>query len=255
VTDFIATLDRMIHERRKMTSPLYQTIMSGNATQRLLQNFFVHRYPIKAFWTRNILGIASRVPDYTLRVDLVENIYEEETGNLSHSKRHLQSFADFGYAVGATDEQMQNGPLLPETKAVIDHNVEVCNGTVHFTAGVASVLLLMEGQPPITAGKASMLSVMRDTYGLPPEGIDFFVHHASSDPGASGVSELEDDHAATARELLTRYCDTPALQEQAVFYLDRALQRRHAHFDAIHRFYDPAEAPFRYGAQPALAAR
>jgi pyrroloquinoline-quinone synthase len=255
VNDFIATLDRMIHERRKMTSPLYQTIMSGNATGRLLQNFVVHRYPIKAFWTRNILGIASRVPDYALRVDLVENIYEEETGNLSHSKRHLQSFADFGYAVGATDELMQNGPLLPETKAVIDHNVEVCNGTVHFTAGVASVLLLMEGQPPITAGKASMLSVMRDTYGLPPEGVDFFVHHASSDAGASGVSELEDDHAATARELLKRYCDTPELQEQAVFYLGRALERRHAHFDAIHRFYDPAEGPFRYGAEPALAAR
>lgn len=248
MTDLIEILEARIRTRKKMTSPLYQVILSGRATRRLLQNFVVHRYPIKSFWTRNILGIASRVEDYDLRVELVENIYEEETGRITNSGRHLDSFVAFGRSVGVTREMIEGTPLLPETKAVIDHNVEACNGSVHFTAGVASVLLLMEGQPPIVSNDSmSMLAVMRDVYGLPPEGCDFFVHHASAASTDDHVSELEDDHADTAREILRRYCDTPELREQAVRYLDRALQRRHDHFDAILRTsYDAAEPVFRH---------
>ena len=248
MTDFVAELDRMIVERRKTTSPLYQTILAGKATQRLLQQFVLHRWPIKSFWTRNILGIASRLEDYRLRVLLVENIYEEETGALSGSGRHLDSFAAFGAAVGVTVEQLAAAPVVPETAAVIEHNVRVCNTDVHFTAGVASVLLLMEGQPPIvTPGGASMLSVMRDTYGLPPEGYDFFVHHASAEAADGAVSELEDEHAAAAREVLRRYCTTPQLRAQAVEALAAALELRHRHFDMILATgYDPAEPVFRH---------
>src|SRR5262249_55975655 len=134
--------------------------------------------------------------------------------------------------------------------AVIMHNLDACNNSrVHFTAGVAAVLLLMEGQPPIvTTHGRSMLAVMRDDYALQDWGYEFFVHHASADAGAEAVSELEDDHAAAARELIRRYCGTPALQEQARRYLDRALDLRHQHFDAILReAYDPREPVFRYG--------
>jgi pyrroloquinoline-quinone synthase len=124
----------------------------------------------------------------------------------------------------------------------------VCNGATHFTEGVASVLLLMEGQPPIVDnGGKSMLSVMRDVYGLPEKGYEFFVHHASADEGDDAVSELEDEHAAAARELLRRYCDTPELQQNAIDALTNALELRHRHFDMILRTaYDPAEPVFRY---------
>jgi pyrroloquinoline-quinone synthase len=248
-TDFVAELDRMISERKKMTSPLYQTILAGKATQRLLQNFVIHRYPIKNHWTRNILGIASRIEDYRLRISLVENIYEEETGALSHSGRHLDTFTDFGEAVGVSPEQITTAQIAPETQAVIDHNVWACNGGGHFTAGIASVLLLMEGQPPIVNhGGESMLSVMRDVYGLPPEGYEFFVHHASADADDEAVSELEDEHAEAARGLLRRYCDTPELQAQALEALRCALELRHRHFDMIlETGYDATEALFRFG--------
>lgn len=252
MSELVQSLRHKINSRKKMTSRLYQTVLSGNASKRLLQNFVIHRFPIKNHWTRNILGIASRIPDHRLRVELVENVFEEETGHFSQSKRHLETFVDFGRSLGVSQEDIDDGPLLPETQAVIEHNVEACNTSVHFTAGIASVLLLMEGQPPVvSAGNQSMLSVMRDVYRLPPEGIEFFVHHASSverDGGTlQAVSDLEENHAETAEKLLDRYCDTEELKQQAHRYLDRAIERRHAHFDAIYeRFHNPAEAPFRY---------
>lgn len=251
MSDFVATLDRMIAERKKMTSPLYQTILAGKATERLLQNFVLHRWPIKSLWTRNILGITAHIDDYHLRKLMIENIWEEETGALSDSGRHLDTFAAFGAAVGVSGEQLQNAPLEPETAAVVAHNVRVCNGReAHFTAGVASVLLLMEGQPPIINDSGvSMLSVMRDVYELPEEGYEFFVHHASADEDSDAVSELEDEHAAAARELLRRYCTTDLLKAQAIDALANALELRHRHFDMIlARGYDPSEPVFRYQA-------
>lgn len=251
--DFVGELDAMIRARRKMTSPLYQTILAGKATEALLRHFALHRWPIKSMWTRNILGIASKVEDYRLRALLVENVYEEETGKLSGSTRHLDTFADFAAAVGVTRAELESAPVAAETQAVIDHNVSACNGPAHFTAGVASVLLLMEGQPPIVnPGGASMLSVMREVYGLPPKGVEFFVHHASADAaaGADGaVSDLEDEHAEAARELLRRYCATTELREQARQALATALELRHRHFDMILReHHDPAEPQFRHAA-------
>jgi pyrroloquinoline-quinone synthase len=245
---FVRLLDGMIYERRKMTSPLYQTILAGRATERLLQNFCIHRYPIKNVWTQNLMGVGSRLPDYELRVELVRNLYEEETGALTGGGRHLQTFLDFGEAVGVPKDVVVNAPLMTETRRLCDHNVNACcNTNVHFTEGVASVLLLMEGQPPIVdrAGK-SMLSVMRDVYGLPPKGYEFFVHHASSDTGSQAVSDLEDEHADVMREILRRYCDTEDLQQRAIASLRRALDLRHQHFDAIlSKFYDESEPPLR----------
>jgi pyrroloquinoline-quinone synthase len=248
-TAFVAELDAMIAARKKMTSRLYQIVLGGEASLRLLRQFVIHRYPIKAFWTRNILGIASRIDDYELRRELIENIYEEETGALSGTQRHLAAFVDFGASLGlARDEIAGAAPLLPETAAVIAHNVGACNReAVHFTAGVASVLLLMEGQPPITSGQgASMEAVMRDVYRLPPAGYAYFSQHASgSHHGA--VSEIEEDHASTARRILARYCRGGAQREAARGALARAIELRHAHFDAIVREgYDPTEPPFRW---------
>lgn len=243
---FLDELDSMIAARRKMTSPLYQRILAGDASHELLSAFIVHRYPIKAHWTRNILGIASRLDDYQLRCELVENIYEEETGALTASKRHLDTFVDVGLALGLRRAQIVDaGGVLPETRAVIDHNVAACNDpSHHFTEGVASVLLLMEGQPPIVSGGgASMLAVMRDVYRLPRAALTFFEHHASATDDF--VSELEDDHATTARLILDRYCSTDDLRARARNALETALDLRHRHFDAVLR-HAPGGVPYRH---------
>ena len=245
--EFIKQLDNIIFTKRKMTSPLYQLIMSGQATKRLLQNFVIHRFPIKNLWTRNILGIASRIDDYKLRCDLVRNIYEEETGELSKSKRHLLTFINFGKCLDLDEKDITENRVLQETQNVMNHNISVCNDTSnHFTMGVASVLLLMEGQPPIVDqdGGVNMLKIMKEVYQLPYEGYEFFIHHASNSDGS--VSDLEEEHADTAREILEKYCITDDMKNKALFFLEHAIRLRHEHFDAIYKFYDPNEEPFRY---------
>jgi pyrroloquinoline-quinone synthase len=246
---FVDELQEMIDARRKTTSPLYQTILAGKATKGLLRTFVTQRWPVKSWWTRNLAGVAARVDDISIRRLLIENAYEEETGALSDSKRHVETFEDFGRAVGVDPASLPGVALFPETVALVEHNKYTCNNTnVHFTEGAASVLLLMEGQPPIVDPQGhSMMAVMRDAYDLPEWGYEFFKHHASGDADHTGVSELEEEHTAPLRELLTRYCDTPQLQQSARASLQRAIELRHAHFDAMLReAYDPTEPVFCY---------
>jgi len=249
VSQFVAELEEMINSRAKTTSPLYQVILAGKATERLLQTFVVQRWPIKSWWTRNLTGVANRIDDIAIRRSLIENAYEEETGALSNSKRHVETFEDFGRSLGVDPATLPEAERFPETLAVIDHNRNACNNSnIHYTEGATSVLLLMEGQPPITDDQGnSMMAVMRDAYGLPEWGYEFFKHHASSDSDQTGVSELEDEHTEPLRELLARYCDTPELQANAKRSLATAIELRHAHFDAILReAYDATEPVFRY---------
>jgi pyrroloquinoline-quinone synthase len=240
----------MIRGRRKMTSRLYRVIMEGRATQRLLQNFVIHRYPIKKVYVRNVMGIAARIEEHDLRRLFVENIYEEETGGITNSDYHLNVFLNFGRSVGVSPEEVMGAPQLPETRELLAHNMRACNDTsVPMTEGAASVLLLMEGQPPIVGGGGqSMEAVMRDVYELPQEGYEFFTHHASNTDEDDYVSALESTHTSAIVELLETYCTTTELQEGAVRSLGRAIDLRHKHFDAIYeRFYDPSEPSFRYG--------
>lgn len=250
MNEFIEKLNEMIKERRKITSRLYQVIMNGEATQRLLQNFVIHRYPIKKVYVRNVMGIGARIEEHDLRRRFVENIYEEETGGLTGTDYHLNVFLAFGESVGVSAETVTSAPMIPETRALLDHNMRACNDTnVPMTEGASSVLLLMEGQPPIVAGGGeSMEAVMRDVYQLPPEGYEFFTHHASNTADDDYVSILESTHTSAIVELLNRYCNTEELQQGAIRSLARAIDLRHKHFDAIYnRYYDPSEPVFRYG--------
>ncbi|EMO73405.1 TenA family transcriptional regulator [Leptospira santarosai] len=245
---FLTVAFELIKSRKKMTSKLYQKILSGDASIKLLQNFVIHRYPIKNFWTRNISGIASRIDNYELRRELIENIYEEETGKLTNSDRHLNTFVNFGEVLGLKRSEIVDGDIFPETEAIIDHNLNVCNNNkVHFTEGVLSVLLLMEGQPPIiSASGNSMEKVMKEVYKLPEKGYEYFSHHASSTKENEFVSDLEDEHANTAIKLLKQYCNTVELRRNALISLQKAMQLRHEHFDMIYnKYYQHGDAPFR----------
>ena len=247
--DFLKKLTDIIWARRKITSPLYRVIMSGEATLRLLQNFVIHRYPIKNIYTRNVMGVGSRIEDHKLRRLFVENVYEEETGATTNSGRHVDIFLTFGEYLGVPAETVLNTPMLPETKALVDFNLNACNNTnVPVSDGATSVLLLMEGQPPIVNKTGnSMESVMRDHYKLPKKAYEFFTHHASSNVDKKYVSDLEDTHTSAIVEVLRRYCTTDELQQSAIRSLETAIDLRHKHFDALYeKFYDPSEPVFRY---------
>lgn len=234
----VAKLQEIVYENRKITHPLYQTIMKGEATPLLLKNFVLHRYHIKSFWTRNISAIHSKTPDVPARISLAENIFEEETGKLTGTMRHLDLFFKFGEQFGLTWEEVENLELLPETRDIIEWNNKVCGHEHHLVEAVAALIIYMEGQPPVTWDGRAMNDAMRHFYQINEEGRSYFNIHSSND------MEVEEDHAEVGFELIRKYAVTEELQQKTIEALRKSIDVRMKHFTAILRESEKqADAP------------
>jgi len=225
----IEKLKGIVNENQKITHPLYQTIMKGEATPRLLKNFVLHRYHIKSFWTRNISAIHSKCPDVEARIHLAENIYEEETGKITGTERHLDLFVKIGEQFGLTWDEINKLELLPETQDVIDWNNTVCGHKHHLLEAVAALIVYMEGQPPVKLDGRTMNDAMSYFYNINESGRAYFNIHSSDD------MEVEEDHAEIGYELIRKYATTEELQQKVLAALQKSIEVRMAHFSAILR--------------------
>ncbi|WP_078394549.1 TenA family transcriptional regulator [Shouchella patagoniensis] len=225
--NYITEIKDLVEENKKITHPLYQKIMSGKADKELLKNFVLHRYHIKSFWTRNISAIHSKTPDVESRIALAENIFEEETGQLTNSKRHLDLFFNFGEQFGLTKEELDGLELLEETKAVIEWNNKVCGPDHHLVEAVAALIIYMEGQPPVEFNGKTMNTAMKDLYNVNKDGMDYFTIHSSHE------NDVEDDHAEVGFNLLKKYANTSELREKSIKALKKSIEVRMNHFTAI----------------------
>ncbi|AMA73435.1 iron-containing redox enzyme family protein [Aneurinibacillus thermoaerophilus] len=225
----IQKLKDIVYENRKITHPLYQTIMKGEATPLLLKNFVLHRYHIKSFWTRNISAIHSKCPDVEARIHLAENIYEEETGKISGTERHLDLFVKFGEQFGLTWDEINNLEILPESQAVIDWNNTVCGPNHHFLEAVSALIIYMEGQPPVEWEGRTMNHAMNYFYNVNEAGRSYFNIHSSDQ------MEIEEDHAEIGYELIRKYATTEELQQKVIDALYKSIDVRMKHFSAILR--------------------
>lgn len=230
--DLVNKLVDIVEENKKITHPLYQTIMKGEATRELLKNFVLHRYHIKSFWTRNISAIHSKCPDVDARVALAENIFEEETGQLTNSKRHLDLFFNFGQQFGLTREDIDNVELLPETRDVIAWNNKVCGPEHHLVEAVSALIIYMEGQPPVELDGATMNHAMRHFYNINDDAMTYFTIHSSHE------NDVEDDHAEVGFNLVKAYATTEELQQKCIDALHKSIDVRMKHFSAILRATD-----------------
>ncbi len=226
---FVEKLKNIVEENKKITHPLYQIIMKGEATSELLKNFVLHRYHIKSFWTRNISAIHSKTPDVETRKELAENIYEEETGKLTGTMRHLELFFKIGEQFGLTWEDIENCDILPESQDVIDWNNKVCGPDHHLVEAVAALIVYMEGQPPVSWDGRTMNEAMKHFYNLNKEGVQYFTIHSSHD------MEVEEDHAEAGYDILRKYAINEELQEKAIMALYKSVEVRMKHFSAILR--------------------
>ncbi|MGF7046230.1 pyrroloquinoline-quinone synthase [Paenibacillus sp. DS2015] len=226
---FVEKLKSIVTENQKITHPLYQIIMKGEASSELLKNFVLHRYHIKSFWTRNISAIHSKTSDVNVRKELAENIYEEETGKITGTMRHLDLFFKIGEQFGLTWDDIDNCNVLPESQDVINWNNQVCGPDHHLVEAVAALIVYMEGQPPVTWEGRTMNQAMSHFYNLNEAGVSYFVIHSSHD------MEVEEDHAEAGYELLRNYAITEELQEKAVAALYKSIDVRMKHFSAILR--------------------
>jgi len=224
---FIQDLEARIEARRTFGGhPLRHEIADGKLSREQLQRFAVQFSLQVREFPRAVSAMHANCPFPDARMELAENVYEEETGRISGANQpHPELFIRFGEALGLRREEMTEGEPLPGTRALIDW-FELSTKQRSFIEGAAAINLAAEGQVPGAFGP--MARALQEHYGLTKEAVEFWDLHEMADA----------DHSDVGDHIVVRHATDAQIQARVRDALQHSL-------DAWWQFFDGIQAAIR----------
>jgi len=212
----LARLQRLIDAQSILNHPFYQAWQAGELTIDDLRIYARQYYFFEASFPRFLSAIHSRCPDREVRQSILDNLWDEEHGEVNHRAMWL----DFCAGLGLDRDEVEFSPVHPRTRALVDAYSEICAQS-SFQEGLAAVYAYEAQVPQVALEK---IRGLREFYGITDApSLNFFeVHHT-----------LDEDHAQKESEGIAS--QTAPEEEPAV---EAALQ---AALDAWWGFLDGVE--------------
>jgi pyrroloquinoline quinone (PQQ) biosynthesis protein C len=234
---FAQDLYGLVAARHSKDHPVIGMIERGELSREALTGFAVQFYQLFAkVFPKPIAALYARCPDDPdIERQLLENIIEEGTGQVSGSASHRDLFLDFGKVLGLSPDALNSAEPLPETAALLNWR-DVLFSQRPWIEAMAAQGYALEG----TAAERMKRIVkgLRERYAIPREGMGYWTVHI----------EVEDEHGsvgALAVEKLARSDEVQASVREAV---QRTLDAFWLFFDGVKRCYideDPSYARWR----------
>jgi pyrroloquinoline-quinone synthase len=216
--DFLNSLDDLVAERHLLKHDFYVLWSEGKLTREHIREYAISYYPHVAAFPTYVSGVHSGCDDPTLRLELLENLVEEEGGAVNHPALWRR----FAAALGAREEDLSIVPRTPEVAAAIaEFRRATREGSV--PEGLAALYAYESQIPEISRTKREGLSGF---YGIgEPEAVRFFSVH----------EEVDVWHRQVEREALGRVATTPAEREKALAAAGRCLDALNRALDGVMR--------------------
>ena len=162
--------------------------------------------------------------DAAVRTQILENLIEEETGQISKSAPHPELYIRLGTALGSSRETMQHIRPLPETVAIRTWWIWVV-AQRPFVEGLAAVSVAGEAQVPGAGDEFSR--ILEQDYGLTHEETAFWWVH----------EEADKEHGGGAVALVSRLAKTDEEQQRVRDAVDHTLELLWRFFDGLELAY------------------
>lgn len=198
----------------------------------LLRLVGLQSYQLVSFFSRYIGCLYHHCEIAYYRKRLAIRLYEEETGILSGTANHEALMRRFLRALGISDAERDEVPVLLGTQKLIDYRWQLVNNRDSFHMGVAAILIASEGQyleEEIHRGRHVLLPML---YGLKPEDLAFFSVHTRED-----IFHVREGLDLTAEICLTSEQKDEALQ--AIYKTDNYFSR---YYDGILEAYESSHS-------------
>ncbi|HEV8611248.1 MAG TPA: CADD family putative folate metabolism protein [Thermoanaerobaculia bacterium] len=212
--EFLNALDALVADKHLLKHPFYKLWSEGKLSRDNIREYAISYYPHVAAFPTYVSGVHSGCEDPALRLELLENLVEEESGPVNHPALWRR----FAAALGATGEDLAIAPRTPEVAAAI---AEFRRATREGSVGEGlAALYAYESQiPEISRTKREGLASF---YGIEDaEATRFFTVHEEADVW----------HRQVERNAIGRVAVTDAEQERALASAQRCL-------DALNRVLD-----------------
>lgn len=171
--DFMETLNHNLDQRHLLKHSFYQAWNRGELSLSTLKTYAAEYYHHVAAFPRYISAIHSQCEHLETRQVLLENLIEEERGDLNHPGL----WKDFSEEVGATWDDLAKGPRRLETKQLVDGYFDLVHSD--FATGLGALYAYERQTPAVSQSKIDGLKAF---YGIGSEkALQFFNVHTSAD--------------------------------------------------------------------------
>ena len=200
--DFLNRIEERIEVRSLLKHPFYQAWQEGKLTKEELKVYAAQYYHFESAFPVYLSSVHSRCDERDVRQSILENLWDEEHGDINHRAMWL----DFCESLGLNREEPEMTKPLTNTQALLDTYHTICNeGT--FQEGLAAIYAYEEQVPEIMIEK---IRGLKEYFNITSEkALRFFEVH----------SVLDEDHSDREREGIVGY--TKRTDEKAV---ERSLQ-------------------------------
>jgi len=170
----LTRLQERIDAKSLLTHPFYQAWQAGELSLEDLKDYAGQYYFFEANFPRYLSAIHSNCPDREVRQSILDNLWDEEHGELNHRAMWL----NFCAGLGLNTAEVEFTEVQPKTQAMLDAYATLCNeGT--FQEGLAA-MYAYEAQVPQVATEESR--GLKEFYGITDQpSLQFFEVHGILD--------------------------------------------------------------------------
>jgi pyrroloquinoline quinone (PQQ) biosynthesis protein C len=199
-----------------MQSPFFSELREGKLSTRRLQGWAIQHY------------IHNQALLKGFALCMVKNAHNPDLYNyFSYQFNEEQTHPDlakrFGLALGLHEEDFQNASQIFECFA---HTSKTIRGMLLGSPGENRVSGLVD-ETMVQRYSEEFDANMRRHYNLGDSALQFFLVHKVAD----------EDHIRMASEIISRYTDTPAMEQLVRQTADYAVRFKLGKFDGIYRHY------------------
>jgi pyrroloquinoline-quinone synthase len=166
----------------------------------------------------------TKCDDDQIRAGMVENLIEEETGQMSGTAPHPELYLRLGEALGSTRDIMRSIKPLPESLALRTYWVWAVK-ELPLIEGVAAVSIAGEAQVP--GAGVEFARICEEEYGLTHEQAAFWWVH----------EEADEQHGGGAIAMVAKQARTDEEQRRVREVVDHSLTLLWRFFDGIELAY------------------
>jgi pyrroloquinoline-quinone synthase len=220
---FTRTFVEQLRQARDVTHskqhPYFRKWAEGELTKKQMGFYLVMHYHFVTEYLNWLAYIWAHCPVAEVKHALLENLLEEEDPR----DRHMDMILDFCQACCYTREEVINAPMLPWTEALTDWGWRLVSQRP-WQVSITGLTIGLESQPPEIY--PPLVASFPKHYGwrLEDPAVRFFAGHVEADT----------THSARGFQIAEKYCDTPALQAQAVTAVATASKKRWNHMNGIY---------------------
>src|SRR5919108_4940703 len=216
--NLIDRIDALIAERSLLSHPFYTKWRDGTLPTEAIQDYARQYYAFESTFPRLLSSIHARCARPDVRQALLDNLWDEEHGEINHAELWLR----FAEGMGVSREEVRAAAQTSGTRDLLEAYWSACTDA-ELAAGVAALYAYEHQVPEVAAEKIRGLV---DRYGIDdPRTLAFFTVHSS----------LDVEHAEAERAMIRTLAADSG--EEAVLSATRAA------LDAWWRFLDAVDRP------------